>query len=260
MSHLAIAYVGTRRKTIYPHRSVRSLPVSRSRLFTALAIALIASIAIAYFGSFLISAHGQLATFILRVSGIPSNGLTAVEVFPLHWRATVSDIYFPSPRANLARTAILLVLSVAILVFFHRRIPLSRSFVVFLTILLGAAGAAIIFKPSFQFDAAMYQQIWLRGEILVWILLPWVSAFLFLLTLPSLAAALGWTLLLQIYALAWSAVRLGFCLGVFHFTGVLFLPLLWFCLGTLFDLVYVVLFYSLALHFSFNEILGSRKP
>jgi hypothetical protein len=248
-----------RREAIYPHRSVRSISVSRSRVSTALAIALIASIGIALFGSALISVHGKVTGMILRISGIPADGSNSMELFPAHWPITVPAVFFPPPRANLFRTGLLFALAAATLVLIYRSIPLSRSFTVFLMILLSAAAAAIIFKPSLPFDSAAYQQMWLRGEFLVWILLPWVSAFLFLVTLPSLATGLAWTLLLQIYALLWSAVRLGFCLGIFHFTGVLFLPLLWFCLGTLFDLVYVVLFYSVALHLSFNDIIGLRK-
>jgi len=248
-----------RRETIYPHRSVRSLPVSRSRILTALGIALIASIGVAQFGSVLISAHGKVTGSILRISGVPVGSSESIEVLPSYWSAAVPTVSFPPPRANFFRTGVLFALSAGTLVFFFRWIPLSRSFTVFLMILLGAAVAAIVLRPAFQFDSAAYQQIWLRGEFLVWILLPWASAFLFLLTLPSLVTALAWTLLLQVYALLWSAVRLAFCLGVFHFTGVLFLPLIWFCLGTLFDLVYVVLFYSLALHLSFDKIVGSRK-
>jgi len=140
----------------------------------------------------------------------------------------------------------------------HRRVPLSRNFVVFLLILLCAAGAVIVFNPSFYFDSAMFEQIWLRGEILVWIILPWVSAFLFVLTLPSAPTGVAWALLVQVYAVVWSAVRLAFCLGVLHYTGILFLPLLWFCLGLLFDLVYILVFYSLALHLSIKKDGGLR--
>jgi len=122
-----------------------------------------------------------------------------------------------------------------------------------------AAGAVIVLNPSFYFDSAMYEKTWLRGEILVWILLPWVSAFLFVLTLPSLAAGLVWSLWTEAYAIIWSAVRLAFCLGTLHYTGILFLPLLWFCFGILFDLVYVLLFYSMALHFSSKRSAGERK-
>jgi hypothetical protein len=219
---------------------------------------LAASCSIGYFGSALLAAHGRLTQFILRVTGIPAGGSRTVEVFPSLWSATIPDIFFPHMQSYPWRTVLLFAITAATLVVLFRIIPLSRGYVIFLMILIGSAALAIRFSPTFFLSCAEFHQIWLRGEILVWILLPWASTFLFLLTIPSFAAGLAWALLLQIYSIIWSAVRLAFCLGIFHFSGVLFLPLLWFALGTLFDLVYVVLLYSLALHFSFNKILGLR--
>lgn len=250
--------VQMRRTSIYPHRSVRSFTISRRRILVALGLALVASILIGYFGSALLAAHGRLAGLILAITGIPSGGSRSVVVFPSVWSATVPSIHFPHMQSNLPQVAILFSVSLAMMVAIYRSFALSRGFVVFLMILLSSSAAAIYLSRSYYLDSAMYHQIWLRGEILVWILIPWASAFLFLFTIPSFATGLAWALLLQVYSILWSAVRLAFCLGVFHYSGVLFLPLLWFCLGTLFDLVYVVLFYSLALHFSFNKILGLR--
>jgi hypothetical protein len=124
--------------------------------------------------------------------------------------------------------------------------------------LLFAAAIVIVFNPSYYFDAKMYQQIWLRGELLVWLLLPWIAVFLFMVILPSPGVGVAWTLLLQVYAILWSAIRLAFCLGVLHYTGILFLPLLWFAFGILFDLVYVLVFYSMALQVSIKRSIGWR--
>jgi hypothetical protein len=216
-------------------------------------------LAICYFGSSLLDAHAQLSGFIVRLSGIPSIGFHAVTIFPFLRPVTTAEIAIPHHQANPLRLALLFVLSLAVLILIHRHVPLGRSFVVFLIILLCAAAAVIIFNPSFHFNSAIYEQIWLRGEFLVWILLPWVSALLFLLTLPSFRQGLAWGLFLQVYAVLWSAVRLAFCLGVFHYSGVLFFPLLWFCLGILFDLVYTLVFYSFALRISIKRVLGERE-
>ncbi len=223
-----------------------------------MAVALVASVSIGFFGSTLLAAHERLTDSILRLTGIPADGYRDVEIFPSYWYALVPEVFIPHLQSNLGLTALLFSISVATLVVIFRTIPLSRGLVVFLMILICTATAAILISPRFYFDSNEFHQIWLRGELLVWILLPWASAFLFLLTIPSLNAGLLWSLLVQTYAIAWSAVRLAFCLGVFHFSGVLFLPLLWFSLGILFDLVYLVLFYSLALDTAFNKILGLR--
>lgn len=248
-----------RRAYIYPHRSVRSFPLSRRRLLTAVVMASFLSATVVYFGSSLLAAHNRFSWFILDLTRIPSGGLRLLEVFPFLGTATAPAIPVPHHRTNTLRTGISFAACVMALIVIHRRVPLGRNFIVFLLILMCAAGAVIVFNPSFYFDSTMFELIWLRGEILVWIILPWVSALLFVLTLPSAATGVAWALLVQIYAVAWSAVRLAFCLGVLHFTGILFLPLLWFCLGLLFDLVYILVFYSLALHFSIKRTGGLRK-
>jgi hypothetical protein len=248
-----------RREFIHPHRSVRSFPISRTRFFAALGMAAVVSSAAAYFGSTLLVVHSQLSSFVLRCTRIPINGVQTLEIFPHLGPVVAPQITFHNSRADPLRTGLLFAVSVTGLVLIHRRVPLSRNFVVFLIVLLCTAGAVIIFNPSFYFDCAMFEQIWLRGEILVWILLPWISVFLFILTVPSVAGGAVWALLLQIYAMLWSALRLAFCLGVLHYTGILYLPFLWFCLGILFDLVYVLVFYSLVLHLSIKHVTGERR-
>ena len=247
-----------RREFIYPHRSVRFLPVSRVRTFTAFGMAILLSSAVLYFGPSLIGAHGQLSGFILTQTHIPSAGAgTAVVFFGLE-SVTAPKIPFPHNRAHPVRTALFFAAAVVVLTVLHRAFPLSRNFMLFLLVLLCAAGVVILLTPSFEFDSVRFEQIWLRGEVLVWLVLPWVSAFLFVLTLPSLLGGVAWALLLQVYAAVWSAIRLAFCLGVLHFTGIVFLPLLWFCMGVLFDLVYVLVFYSFALRLSITRVIGVR--
>ncbi len=235
------------------------MPLSRSRAYTGLGMAILLSAVTAYFGTALLALHSRLSWVILKYTGIPTTGSRLLDVFPHLGPVSAPEIPFPDARANPLRTGVLFGVCLLGLILIHRKYPLSRNFIVFLFVLLAAAGGVILFNPSFPFDSGMYEQIWLRGEIPVWILLPWVSACLFFLTLPSVAGGIGWALLLQIYAMVWSAFRLAFCLGVLHFTGILFLPLLWFCLGILFDLVYILVFYSLALKSSIVLAGGERK-
>lgn len=249
-----------RREYIYPHRSVRSFPLSRLRLSAALALAAVLSGAVFYSGAALLAFHGRITMFILQHTGIPVTGTGNIEVFPRLGPAAAAEVPFAQPRSRPWSTALLFTICVGTMAVIHRKVPLARNFLIFLAILLFAAAVVIVFIPSFYFDSAMYQQIWMRGEILVWLILPWVAAFLFILTIPSLVPGVAWTLLMEGYAIVWSSVRLAFCLGVLHFTGILFLPLLWFCLGLLFDVVYVLLFYTLALNWSIVRVAGARKP
>jgi hypothetical protein len=221
-------------------------------------MALVMSVSIFVFGTTLLAAHGNVSQFVLKQVSIPVTGSKLLDVYPHLGPVLAAEVPFPSHRANPMRTVVLFVVSLAGLILAHRSIPLGRNFVVFLTILLCAAAGVIIFSSTFYYDSAMYTSIWLRGQILVWILLPWLSAFTFIMYPPSLAGGIAWTLLLQFYAFIWSPLRLVFCLGVLHYTGILFLPLLWFCLGPLFDFVCLVFFYSFAVGRFVERVIGER--
>ena len=248
-----------RRESIYLHRSVRSMPLSRERLIAALALASVISAGILFFSAPILKAHGNLSRLVLRYTAIPITGARTMDVFSPIGSASAPEVPFPSYNQNPRRTGLLCIACLLVILGLHRTFPLARNFLVLLAILLCAAMAVMIFQSSSAFDSAIYAQIWLRGETVVWILLPWVSVFLFFLSLPSVKIGIACTVSLQIYVMVWSALRLAFCLGVMHYTGILFLPLLWFCLGVLFDLVCLLFFYSIALERSVQKIRGERQ-
>ena len=248
-----------RREFIYPHRSVRTFPISGKRVYVALAIAALVCAAVLFFSSAILDFHSRLVQSILSLCNLPVSGSRYIEIFSFLKPVTASIIAIPQYQGNFWRFIVPLSITVAMLILIYRMIPLGRSFIVFLMTLLCAASVVVIVNPAFQFGSAAYEQTWVRAEFLVWILLPWVSSLLFAFTIPSPYQAFAWGLLLQVYSVACSAVRLVFCLGVFHYTGIVFLPMLWFCLGVLFDLVYIMVFYSFALRFSMRHALGERK-
>jgi hypothetical protein len=198
-------------------------------------MAFVLSAAVYYSGTWLLETHDRISWFILKYTGIPTAEDRTIGIFPDFGPVHIKDVPHPDDLARPLHTGILFALALSVLILSHRKFPLARNFLVFLMILLCASAVVVLFVPSFHFDAVVYSQIWLRGEILVWLLLPWVSGLLFVMTLA-------------------------FCLGVLHYTGILFLPLLWFVLGILFDLVVVLFFYSLALHQSINRTIGGRRP
>jgi len=248
-----------RREYIYPHRSVRSFPISARRVCAALGLAFVLSVAVFYFGTRLLDVHNRIARLILRYTGIPAVGVRSIEIFPGLGPVDVPVVPQPMDRASPLRNGIFFASALTAMIFAHRRFALGRNFIVFLMILLCASGIVVLFVPSFSSDSVVYSQIWLRGEILIWLLLPWVSALLFVLTVPTMAGGFLWGLVIECYVVFWSSMRLAFCLGVLHYSGILFLPLLWFVLGILFDLVIVLFFYSLALEQSIKRTMGGRR-
>jgi hypothetical protein len=145
-----------------------------------------------------------------------------------------------------------------VLVGLHRGIPFARSFLVLLMTLLIVAAGVVIFHPSSQFGSAEFAGMWLRSELLVWFVLPWFSASMFVLTQPAALFGVGWAILAQAYGFVWSAIRLAFCIAVMHYSGILFAPMFWFALGLLADVVYLVVFYSIAVQFAAKRSWGKR--
>lgn len=235
-----------RRNSIYPHRSVRSLPLNGARLGAAVMLAVLLTAATYWYRGALLAAHDQISAALLRLCDIPLDGSTQVDLFgPIGSAAVVTTPVFHL-SGQPARVAVLFVGGVLALLAVYRSVELARNFIVFLLVLLLAAAGIMAFSPGSEIGSVEFSQIWLRGEILVWLLLPWFSAGLLVVLQPSVWPGLIWAVLMQVYGFLWSAVRLAFCLGVLHYSGLLFMPLLWFALGLLADVLYIVVFLSLS--------------
>ena len=247
-----------RREFIYPHRAVRALPISRGRIVAALLLAAILSVLVARYATQLFAIHGHICAFFLNLARLPVTGTQTVEVFRQLGSATAPLLSFRGyGDASMLPSLLVLILGGALAILFAR-VPLARGFTVFLAILL-AAGVAALWVPHLQFNSVVFLQIWLRMEALVWMLLPWICGFLFLLGQPSKFWGVVFLLLVPVFGFAWSACRLAFCLGTMHFLGLTVMPLLWFGLGLLVDLLYVVAFYSIVIFKTSAGTWGERK-
>lgn len=247
-----------RRDTIYPHRSIRSLELTPERILAAILLAVVLTFAMYVGRDRLFVEHNRIAATLLDLSGIPISGTAKIDIFPVVGSAdgAVTEIfhYQTSPR----RVAILLISSIVALLIVHRRVHLARNFIVFLFILLLLAAGVMIFFQSFELQSAEFTQIWLREEVLVWLILPWFSASLFVLARPAAWTGILWALGVQIFGFVWSAVRLAFCLAMIHYSGLLFVPLLWFAFGLLADNIYLLVFFSISTHQAASKAWGKR--
>ena len=247
-----------RRAVIYPHRSVRGLHVTAARLVIAVIVAAFLSVGVYLSRERLLFEHNRISRGLVELCDLTVLGVQTVDVFgPIGSTPVVVTKVFRFGDAPV-RVGILFMASVIGLLAIHRRVQLARNFVVFLLILLLVAVGVMVFSQSFEIGSAEFAQIWLRMEVLVWLLVPWFSAFLFVLLEPAVWLGILWALAVQAYAFLWSAFRLAFCLAVVHYSGLLFVPLLWFCLGLLADLVYLMVFYSLATHTAIGRSWGKR--
>jgi len=249
---------GMRRVFIYPHRSVRAIPITGARCGLAALTIVTLTALIAVLAHPLLLLHNQLCLALLQLSGIPINGVSSVELFARLAEAPVPLVAVNEIGRHPWELWALFSAAMVVLLELHRRIPFVRSFLVFLMTLLILAVAVIIFHPSSQFSSPEFAGMWLRGELLVWWVLPWFSASMFVLIQPTALFGVGWAVLTQVYGFLWSAIRLAMCLALMHYSGILFVPIFWFALGLLADVVYLVVFYSVALQWAARRSWGKR--
>lgn len=247
------------RKYIYPHRSVRTLPLSSFRTWSGVVLAAILTGLGILYAVPLMQVHSTIAAAVAAAAGLPVEGWIEVPIFPGLEPATAPVLAIPSFREVSDGARLVLICSIVVLLIVAQRFSLVRNFANFLIFALAGSAVANAVFEDYRFLAPTFGQIWLRQEMLVWLLLPWVLLLLFVIPQPSLLRGLSWMIFLPLYGFLFSALRMVFVLGILHYTGLLFLPPLLLLLGTLSDLLFILFFYSLAIHHSSGELWGARS-
>ncbi len=245
-------------RTPYPHRSVRSVQITTGRLMAGVAIATALSSAIAIYASALVMGQANICATLLNLAGVPVSGWQDLSVFGGLARGRAPVTPFLSYAEHPWRVLIVLAATFAALLLIYRFAKIARNFLVFIMALLVVPGVVLSLGGTLELDSVGFTRIWMQFNAIVWLLLPWVSASLFFAVQPSLWRAAFYTLLVQSYGFFWSALRLTFCLAVLHHAGVGLMPLLWFTLGLLGELLYMLVFFSLAVRQACRSEWGER--
>ena len=104
-----------------------------------------------------------------------------------------------------------------------------------------------VISPSLPYSPEDFAAIWYRGETYLWLLLPWIFGLgLFTLNVPF-AIKLPWLMIVFLYSLLWSVVRLAMAVATFYYFGSIWMPIFYFLCGFLADFLYIVACYSLAM-------------
>lgn len=247
-----------RRAFIFQHRSFRSLPVTRQRMAAAGLLACLFTLTLMRLAPKVIVFHENLCGWFLDAFQIPIAGWTSVQVSGVGLPAKAPEIPIPPFHAVSGGPRLFLILAVVALMLLARRFGLTRNFAGFLVILLCASAFVCAADPGFMISSAALTRVWLQIETLTWLLLPWLGALIFVMLQPDLRWGALWMLAVQIYAAPFSAFRLAFILAAMHHTGMLFFPALWFALGLLGTLIYVLFFYSVSVYVSTGRLWGAR--
>jgi hypothetical protein len=249
-----------RREIIYPHRSFRHLRFQPLATFTGFALATLLSFGVVAASQPLADLHQQLASLFTQLAGVTEGGQSSTAtVFPKLLQAEAPPVRVPlsSEVPDLMRLPALAAALATL--FLSRRNTITRGFFYFLLILLMGGTIALTLLPRLHVNAETVTQIWLRSALPVWLLMPWFASFLFIVINPAWRMGIVWTLGVMLHLFWTSALRQAFLLAVMHYTGIVFFPLLWFLFGFLFDMLVLLVFYSLSLNNATLDLWGHRQ-
>jgi hypothetical protein len=230
-----------------------------AQVFAALVSASGLTAFIAFFHQDLLRIHQGICRALLAWVGIPILGTQDVELYPV--LSTVAVDLLDVRRLDQHPFLFLSLFCgvVLILLALHKRFPLVRGLIVFVIALVCFGAGDILLQPDKQLAAMEFATAWLRGEVLVWLLLPWFAAAMMIAVHPMTHLGVSLSVLTVAACFVWSAIRLAFGLAVMHIGGALFVPLFWFGLGFLADVVLLTVAYSIAV-FLVAERLPGRRP
>jgi hypothetical protein len=196
-----------------------------------------------------------------------------LELAAVPWQAGRSLAVLPGLQAPLVGTSYLdyqqhpwypwtfLLAAVALYLVAHKFGPAPlRALVALIPIGLGVTLFYLqVISPSLPYSTEDFCAIWYRGEVYLWLLLPWIFGLaLFTLNVP-LKLKWPWLVIVSVYAWVWSVVRLALALATFHYFGAIWMPIFYFLCGFLADFLYVVACYSLAMDRAASYLVRQRE-
>jgi hypothetical protein len=233
-----------RRAYIYPHRSARMLPRVSRRFAGAVAAAILLTAGVWQSLPSLLVVHNGLTFTLLQLARA---GPVHVIDTAVLGRAIPVIVPHSAPASGWVPYGAAGVLGAA-LILLAWRLPLARGVAAFLLTILGASAAAYRLGATALHEPATFPVVWMHTELLVWLVLPSIAAMLFVTVQPSWLRGIGWMVAIEVFALVWSAARFVVVLGIPGTLGPVLLPGIWFAWGLLADVLYVTMFFSLAVH------------
>jgi hypothetical protein len=190
--------------------------------------------------------HSRWVIALLEWIGIPvAERATYFGRLPL----IVPDVpsYAPAHSLYPAVVAIAGCVAAAVLLIPLSRLTPLRVISGLAALICGISGAFFYFAGDrFPYTAGRFADVWVRAEFVVWLIAPFVlSVILGALPLPS-AMTLLYSAMTLFYAIWFSAIRLTLLLTLFHFGGLIWMPVAYFFAGFMVDFFYLVGFYSIA--------------
>jgi len=205
--------------------------------------------AVLLLGSGILSGHNWLCNAILRWANVSIVGLQQANLYRAGFLTVdgflieASTRGLASPHQLAAATA--LVACAAALVGW--RCPFLRGLAASVIVVIGVAAGSALLSPGTSWTTAHFCRLWLRVELAVWVIAPWLAASTLVFRTgvgPRLVSAIA---ALELYLICWSAIRMAAGIALVAAVGAGAVPVVFFLVGPICDLLSVMVFYSLAL-------------
>ena len=249
-----------RRRNIYPHKSLRYMPFRNLFLLQGLIVAIVSDVVLLWQMRWLLGLHTKGLERLLDLADVPWEVGRQISVLPGITATVVKAQYldyqlYPWYPWFFLGLAFLLML----VGFKYWPAPL-RPLVALVPIGLGVTLLYLkLISPNLPYNPEDFCIIWYRGEVFLWLLLPWVFGLgLFTLNVPF-ALKLPWLVVVFSYSVLWSVVRLATAVATFYYFGSIWMPIFYFLCGFLADFLYIVAVYSLAMDRAATYLVRQRE-
>ena len=241
-----------RRPFIYPHRSARALPLTLGRAGGAISAAAALTIVVWRLRGLVVAAHNAVVVQLCRAAGLEDARTHFAPAFGL----LLEVVTVPSSQVHAAMPWLAAGCAIALLATVAVAFPLLRGLAAFIVVVITLSLVSLLARAPAMQTVEGFATLWMQTELLVWLALPSVTTFLFVIVQPSLIRGFAWMVGVEAFAILWSAVRLVVLLGFGFYTGTALLLALWFVGGLLADALYLVTFYSWSIHANLNFSRG----
>jgi hypothetical protein len=234
--------------TLHP-RSIRSVPVSAAHIAGAGLIAAFVSAVVILLGNSILSGHNWLCTTALRAAGVQVVAMQPTNLYRIGFLAVDGLLIEASSRMLASGYAVGAVAASIILLaaFIGWRWPFLRGVAVSAIVVIGVAVATATYSPSITWTTTHFTRLWLRVEVAVWVIVPWLTAYTLVFRTGVGTRFISTIVAIELYLVCWSAIRMAAGIACVATAGAGAVPVVFFAIGPICDLLSLIVIYSLAL-------------
>jgi len=211
-------------------------------------LACVVSTVVVLLGNTIVSGHSWLSIALLRAAGVPISSIEPENLYRFGFLAinallieTSSDAAASGVSGAATAAGIVVVATLA-----GWRLPFVRGIAV-ATAIVVAIGVWTAFASPDPRTTAHFSRLWVRLELALWVVMPWLAACILTFRMGAGVGLLSALVAFELYSICWSAIRMAAGIACIAAVGVGAVPVVFFAIGPICDLLSLLVFYSMAL-------------